>query len=133
MRTLLIIIALLSTYLTSSNAFAAKQGIAVDYLLGSDDIQGVRLAYRPYATQLTQIKWLGDVDIYWEVSMNFWEVGADNRHETNYAVAISPVLSKQFATIANKYPLRWEFGIGVSLVEDTRFAGKDIGSHYQFE
>ena len=23
--------------------------------------------------------------------------------------------------------------IGVSLVEDTRFAGKDIGSHYQFE
>jgi len=52
MRTLLIIIALLSTYLTSSNAFAAKQGIAVDYLLGSDDIQGVRLAYRPYATQL---------------------------------------------------------------------------------
>ena len=43
------------------------------------------------------------------------------------------MLSKQFATIANKYPLRWEFGIGVSLVEDTRFAGKDIGSHYQFE
>ncbi|QHJ11546.1 Lipid A deacylase PagL [Paraglaciecola mesophila] len=133
MRTLLIVIALLTTYLTSSNAFAAKQGIAVDYLLGSDDIQGVRLAYRPYATQLTQIKWLGNLDIYWEVSMNFWEVGADNRHETNYAVALSPVFSKQFATIANKYPLRWEFGIGVSLVEDTRFAGKDIGSHYQFE
>lgn len=133
MRTILIIIALLGSYFVTPSAQAAKQGIAVDYLLGSDDIQGIRLAYRPYATQLTQIKWLGNLDIYWEVSMNFWEVGEQNRHETNYAVAISPVISKQFATIANKYPLRWEFGIGVSLVEDTRFAGKDIGSHYQFE
>ncbi|GAC32584.1 acyloxyacyl hydrolase [Paraglaciecola polaris] len=133
MRTLLIIIALLGSYFITPTAQAAKQGIAVDYLLGSDDIQGVRLAYRPYATQLTEIKWLGNLDVYWEVSVNFWEVGAQNRHETNYAMAISPVFSKQFATIANKYPLRWEFGIGVSLVDDTRFAGKDIGSHYQFE
>jgi len=33
----------------------------------------------------------------------------------------------------NKYPLKFELGIGVSLITDTRFAGKDIGSHYQFE
>ena len=26
----------------------------------------------------------------------------------------------------------FEFGVGVSLITDTRFAGKDIGSHYQF-
>ena len=48
-------------------------------------------------------------------------------------MAISPVLSSQFTTIAGKYPLKWEAGIGISLVDDTRFAGKDIGSHYQFE
>jgi lipid A 3-O-deacylase len=42
-------------------------------------------------------------------------------------------MSKQFATITDKYPLKWEFGIGVSLINDTIFAGKDIDSHYQFE
>ena len=37
--------------------------------------------------------WFGRLDVYWELSVNFWE-----------------------------------FGIGVSLVSDTQFAGKDIGS-----
>ena len=112
---------------------AADQAIAVDYLQGEGDVKGVRLAYRPYQTQITTFDWLGEVNLYWEMSVNFWEFGADNQHETNYALALSPVLSKQFATLYDRYPLKWEFGIGVSLVEDTRFAGKDIGSHYQFE
>jgi lipid A 3-O-deacylase len=42
-------------------------------------------------------------------------------------------MSKQFATIADKYPLKCEFGVGASLINDTIFAGKDIGSNYQFE
>lgn len=115
------------------SANAADQSIAIDYLHGEGDLSGIRLAYRPYHGQITQIDWLGDVDIYWELSVNFWEFGADNQHDTNYALALSPVISKQFATIADKYPLKWEFGIGVSLINDTTFAGKDIGSHYQFE
>jgi len=119
--------------ISSLSANASKQSIAIDYLHGEGDLSGVRLAYRPYHGQITQIEWLGEVDIYWELSVNFWEFGADNQHETNYALALSPVISSQFATIANKYPLKWEFGIGVSLINDTRFAGKDIGSHYQFE
>jgi lipid A 3-O-deacylase len=114
-------------------ANAAEQSIAIDYLHGEGDLSGIRLAYRPYHGQLTQIEWLGEVDLYWELSINFWEFGADNRHATNYAIALSPVISSQFATIADKYPLKWEFGIGVSLINDTIFAGKDIGSHYQFE
>ncbi len=112
---------------------ANEQAVAIDYLHGEGDLTGIRLAYRPFHTQITSIEWLGDLDLYWEVSVNFWEFGEDNQHETNYALALSPVLSKQFATLYDKYPLKWEFGIGVSLVEDTRFAGKDIGSHYQFE
>lgn len=116
-----------------STSQAQHQAIAIDYLLGEGDLKGVRLAYRPINTRLTEIEWLGDVDIYWEMSVNFWEFGEQNQHETNFALALSPVISKQFATVANKYPLKWEFGIGVSLVDDTRFAGKDIGSHYQFE
>ena len=73
------------------------------------------------------------LDLYWEVSFNFWEFGEDNQHESNFVLALSPVVSKTFHHVQGIYPLKWEFGIGVSLVEDTRFAGKDIGSHYQFE
>jgi hypothetical protein len=119
--------------LSSFSASATNQSMAIDYLHGEGDLSGVRLAYRPYHGQITQIEWLGEVDIYWELSINFWEFGADNQHDTNFALALSPVISSQFATVANKYPLKWEFGIGISLINDTRFAGKDIGSHYQFE
>jgi lipid A 3-O-deacylase len=115
------------------SANAADQSVAIDYLHGEGDLSGIRLAYRPYHGQITPIEWLGEIDIYWELSVNFWEFGADNQHDTNYALALSPVISKQFTTIAGKYPLKWEFGIGVSLINDTIFAGKDIGSHYQFE
>ncbi|MFT5839587.1 MAG: lipid A 3-O-deacylase [Flavobacteriales bacterium] len=115
------------------SAVAADQSIAIDYLHGEEGLSGIRLAYRPYHGQITPIEWLGEVDLYWEFSVNFWEFGADNQHDTNYALALSPVISAQFATIADKYPLKWEFGMGVSLINDTIFAGKDIGSHYQFE
>ncbi len=118
--------------LTLSSATQARQGAALDLLLGEGDLTGLRLAYRPYQGHLSKVQWLGDVEVYFEFSLNFWEYGAQNRHETNLALALSPVISQQFATLYG-YPLKWEFGIGVSLVDDTRFAGKDIGSHYQFE
>ena len=110
-----------------------RQAIAIDYLIGESDISGLRLAYRPYHTRIEDAFLLGDVDIYWEVGMNFWEYGPQNNHETNYAISLSPVFTWKLAELADKYLLRAEFGIGVSLVEDTRFAGRDIGSHYQFE
>ncbi len=131
--TLLYSLLLLSSSAAFSVSSAAKQAMALDYLHGEGELSGVRLAYRPYVTQLTSIEWLGDVDLYWEVSVNFWEYGANNQHDTNYVLALSPVLSSQFTSIANQYPLKWEFGIGISMVDDTQFAGKDIGSHYQFE
>ncbi|MEO9946582.1 MAG: acyloxyacyl hydrolase [Paraglaciecola sp.] len=109
------------------------RAVAVDLLIGSDDITGVRLAYRPYIYQLNDVPFFDSLDIYWEVSANFWEYGQDNNHETNFVLALSPVVGKTFYHIQDKYPLKWEFGIGVSLVNDTRFAGKNIGSHYQFE
>ncbi len=129
-------ILLLATVLVAfwaPKSIAYDQGYAIDYLVGEGDISGLRLAYRPYYTELTEVPWFGRLDVYWELSVNFWEFGAENNHQTNFAAALSPVVSKQFATIADKYPLKWEFGIGVSLVSDTQFAGKDIGSHYQFE
>ncbi|HEX5791720.1 MAG TPA: acyloxyacyl hydrolase, partial [Rheinheimera sp.] len=51
---------------------------------------------------------------------------------TNVALALSPVLKKQFANWYSK-PVFWEFGIGVSMLTKREFAGKDLGSHFQFE
>ncbi|GEA11792.1 acyloxyacyl hydrolase [Alteromonas sp. KUL49] len=110
-----------------------SQGVAVDLLMGSDDIDGVRLAYRPVKQRWSNIPYFDTLDVYWEMSINFWEYGSQNNHEVNYAIALSPVFSKTFHYVKGIYPLKWEFGIGVSLLEDTRFAGKDVGSHYQFE
>lgn len=144
MTTLRLLIAAIFYVVISSSAHAnlstfskalsnTDSALAVDLLLGEQDLTGVRLAYRPHIYQLEDVPYFDWLDIYWEVSVNFWEYGDNNKHETNYAVAISPVIGKTFYHVNDKYPLRWEFGIGVSLVHDTRFAGKDIGSHYQFE
>ena len=74
----------------SSFSFANDQAVSVGYLNGFDDIQGVRVAWRPTTLDI-DTTWLGDVDVYLEA------------------------------------------GIGLSVVSDQHFAGKDIGSHYQFE
>lgn len=123
----------LLTNITAASEIKKYNGIAIDVLAGEDDVTGLRLAYRPYIYTLTNAPYFDSLDIYWELSVNFWEYGEQNQHETNYAIALSPVVSKTFYHINGVYPLKWEFGIGVSLIEDTRFAGKDIGSHYQFE
>lgn len=125
--------ALMMPFASTASERTTSQAIAVDLLVGDDDITGLRLAYRPHIYHLKDVPYFEHLDIYWEVSANFWEVGESNRHETNYALAISPVIGKTFHHVYGKYPLRWEFGIGISLIESTRFAGKDIGSHYQFE
>jgi len=110
-----------------------SRAIAVDLLVSPDDITGLRLSYRPHSYQLNDVPYFNTLDLYWEISANFWEYGENNDHDTNFAMAVSPVFSKTFYHVNNMYPLKWEFGIGVSLVNDTKFAGKDIGSHYQFE
>lgn len=133
MRWVLFVIGLFALLLSNPVANAKGQAVAIDYLHGEGDLSGIRVAYRPFHTNIDTFEWLGELDLHLEVSVNFWEFGENNQHETNYALALSPVFSKQFATLYDKYPIKWEFGIGVSLIEDTRFAGKDIGSHYQFE
>lgn len=117
----------------SSSASAASPAFAIDYLMGESDVDGVRIGLRPHETTLKDLPLLGDVDVYWEVSLNYWS-DSDSNHEDdeNYAIALSPVFTKQFATVFGN-PIRWEAGIGVSVLEDTMFAGKDMGTHFQFE
>ncbi|QPG05702.1 acyloxyacyl hydrolase [Salinimonas marina] len=132
MLRVLTMLVFLCCYGGASPVFAATQTVAVDYLQGSDDIKGVRLAYRPASHEITT-DWFGKINLYWEASMNFWEYGDDNTHSSNFALSVSPVLTKRIGTIAESYPVYFEFGIGASLVNDREFAGKDMGSHYQFE
>ena len=67
-----------------------------------------------------------------EASANFWRYGPTNSSDSNAVLAVSPVLRYP---LGQALDLQWglEFGIGVSLLDDTRFAGKDVSTHYQFE
>lgn len=111
---------------------AQAQVAAVDLVKGEADVLGIRLGYRPTEWHLATVPVLGDAQLYLEVSANLWRYGEDAEYDSNLAVALSPVLVKQFSTLYNR-ALFWEFGIGFSLLDKQRFAGKDLGSHYQFE
>lgn len=121
----------------NANAIAeSSQGIGIDYLHGEGKVNGLRLVYHPYINkindEIAKAIHVTDIDMNFELSFNLWRFGEDNNYDNNLAIAFSPVFSRQFSTIYGK-PLKWEAGIGLSLVDDTKFAGKDIGSHYQFE
>jgi lipid A 3-O-deacylase len=111
---------------------AQAQVVAFDLVKGEGDVLGLRLGYRPTEWHLAELPLLGDAQLYLEASANLWRYGDDPEYESNLALALSPVLTKQFTTLYQR-ALYWEFGIGVSLLNRQRFAGKDLGSHYQFE
>lgn len=110
-----------------------RQAISIDYIHGSENLKGLRVAYRPYTTDLIDIPIIGESKIYWEASINFWKSQEGRSNDATYAVALSPVFLKRLTTIAGSYPLALEFGIGVSYVHEEKFAGRNIGSNYQFE
>ncbi|NVK54217.1 MAG: acyloxyacyl hydrolase [Alteromonadaceae bacterium] len=104
--------------------------VSVDYIRGEGDVEGIKLAYQFY--QLSLDEYVEDLRIYLETSINFWEYGTPRQHDTNFILAVSPVLQKTFCYCGTGR-LFGEFGIGLSLLDDTRFAGKDVSTHYQFE
>ena len=109
---------------------AEQWSYSVDYIQGEGDVQGIKMAAQFHSD------WLRDysehLHLYFESSVNFWEYGEQNSHDTNFVLALSPVIWYPLGTVANK-PLYVEFGIGVSFLSDTNFAGKDVSTHYQFE
>ncbi len=119
-----------SGLLNMAQAQGRDQAFAVDYLQGEGDVQGLKLAYQH------QVDWLGALDprlsLLFETSANFWRYGPANSSDSNAVLAVSPVLRYP---LGQALSLQWdvEFGIGVSLLDDTRFAGKDVSTHYQFE
>lgn len=117
---------LLSPLATSANDHV----IAVDYIRGEGDVEGIKLAYQYHTDYLSSFSPL--LGMYFETSVNFWEYGTENVHDTNFVLAASPVIRYEFAQWHGN-PIYAEFGIGVSLLDDTKFAGKDVSTHYQFE
>lgn len=119
-----------SLVLSTGQANAKQQSISVDYIHGEGDVSGIKVAYQYRVDWLES--WSDKLGLYFESSVNFWEYGAENKHDTNFVLAISPVIEYPITEFNNK-PVYFEFGIGFSLLDDTQFAGKDVGSHYQFE
>lgn len=110
----------------------AGQKVSVDYMVGLDEIDGVRLAYQPLE-QMLSIGWFGEIKLSWEISAVIWEYGEGNTRSSSYAASLTPVFKKKIASWNNNYPVYFEAGIGVSYIGDQKIAGKDIGSNYQFE
>ncbi|MDP4534760.1 acyloxyacyl hydrolase [Alkalimonas collagenimarina] len=106
--------------------------VSVEYLKGAGRVQGLRLAYRPSEYHFATLPILGDANLYWEASTNFWQYGQPSKYQSNVVLALSPVLKKQFANWSGK-PVFWELGVGVSVLTKREFAGKDLGSYFQFE
>ncbi len=109
---------------------AVADSVSVDYIRGEGDVEGVKLAYQFYERSLDE--YVEDLRVYVETSVNFWEYGTPRQHDTNFILALSPVLQKTFCYCGSGR-IFGEFGIGISLLDDTRFAGKNVSTHYQFE
>lgn len=117
----------------SAHATAGYQA-QIAYMQGEGDVQGIKLALQrssPFYSELLQKYGIGG-ELHFEVSANFWRYQPHNQTDQNLVIALSPVWTKQIGLLADK-PLNIELGIGVSILDDTRFAGKDVSTHYQFE
>lgn len=119
-----------SGLLNMAQAQPHDQGFAIDYLQGESDVQGLKLAYQHHVDWLSSTH--PNLGLLFEASANFWRYGPANSSDSNAVLAISPILRYP---LGHAMSLSWdlEFGIGVSVLDDTRFAGKDVSTHYQFE
>ncbi|MCF2859844.1 acyloxyacyl hydrolase [Pseudoalteromonas sp. SMS1] len=121
----------LSLLLSASAVASKNHGYGIHYIHGEGDVRGVKLAYEYHAKALMPESWR-HMSVYFESSINFWRFGDSGDYDQNLVLAMSPVFRYPIATYRNK-PLQVEFGIGVALLEDTQFAGKNVSTHYQFE
>ncbi|WP_414829804.1 acyloxyacyl hydrolase [Alteromonas sp. H39] len=121
---------LLFFFLAFSAATSAAPGYAIDVIRGEGAVNGVKLAYQYHIDQPLNSDW--PVTLTLETSANFWEYGERDEYDSNLVLALSPILRIPVGKI-HGFPIEAEFGIGVSLLDDTRFAGKDVSTHYQFE
>jgi len=111
-----------------------RHQLHVAYVQGEGDVQGLKVAVQRESALFT--RYLQDYGIAgtlsFEMSANFWRFGPENDTDQNLVLAVSPVLTYSLGKVFDNELLA-EFGIGVSLLDDTTFAGKNVSTHYQFE
>jgi hypothetical protein len=130
MLRLIALIFTIVSHMIVTDVQAKDISLSVDYIRGEGDVEGVKLAGQYHTNWVKQ--YLEHAELYFETSLNFWEYGAENNRDTNFVFAISPVILYPLTNNLS-YDLFVEFGIGFSLLTEREFAGKDVGSHYQFE
>jgi hypothetical protein len=122
-----IIIALL---LSSISQPQLAQEATIGALYGEENVKGIKIEYIPYSYN---IDWLNNFKVDWSIGFNYWEYGNINENDTNLVLSIVPVLSSEFTRLYRIYPVKWEVAIGFSLLKEKQFAGKDLGSNFQFQ
>jgi len=115
----------------SQAAVPKGSSFSVDYIRGEGGVDGVKIAAQYHYGKIFE-SYFENLNLTFESSVNFWEFGTERTEDTNFVIAVSPIVQYPIGTLAGK-PYFLEFGIGFSLLDDTRFAGKDISTHYQFE
>lgn len=123
-------IVILAAVLISFNLKAAGMGLSVDYIQGEGNVQGVKLAAQYHTDWLHSVS--EHLHLYFETSAHFWEYGSDNRYDSNFVLSLSPVIQYPLFSVYGQQ-IYGELGIGVALLDDTTFAGKNVSTHYQFE
>jgi hypothetical protein len=111
-----------------------QRNVQLAYVQGEGDVQGIKLAVQqqsPFFSDALQSYGVQGT-ISFEMSANFWQYGPENYTDHNAVLALSPVLTYPLGTLAGA-EVAAEFGIGLSLLDDTIFAGKNVSTHYQFE
>ncbi|WP_372762227.1 acyloxyacyl hydrolase [Pseudoalteromonas sp.] len=117
--------------LTSHTTHArSEHGYAIDLMKGSGNVTGLKLAYQYHPHSLQAL--IGDARFYFESSVNLWQYRHGDNSQSNLVLAVSPVLQFPAFSISNT-PIYVEAGIGISLIDETQFADKNISTHYQFE
>jgi hypothetical protein len=109
------------------------RAINLEYMTGTGDMHGLRIAYRPSWNKDLDIPWIGSTLLSLETSLNLFDLHGSAKNEATYGVSVSPVFTKAIPSWSPQYPLSVEFGIGVAYVHEKKFGGVDIGSYYQFE
>jgi len=111
-----------------------QRSVQLAYVQGEGDVQGIKLAVQqqsPFFSEALQSFGVQGT-ISFEMSANFWRYGPQNMTDHNAVLALSPVLTYPLGTLSGA-EVAAEFGIGLSLLDDTTFAGKNVSTHYQFE
>lgn len=129
-NTVLVIVFSLFLLATKTTHASSPHGYAVDILKGEGNITGVKLAYQYFPKGMQNL--VGDARFYLETSANLWEYRHHGQSQSNHVLAISPVVQFPAFSVYNT-PFYIEAGIGVSLLDERYFAGKNLSTHYQFE